>query len=58
MDAAEHIPLSSKISLQRQMLGGDRFYNLSRWGVILLLIGIVQLLSGESLWSPANAKVR
>lgn len=56
MDAAEHIPLSSKISLQRQMLGGDRFYNLSRWGVILLLIGIVQLLSGESLWSPANAQ--
>jgi signal transduction histidine kinase len=56
MDAAEHIPLSSKISLQRQMLGGDRFYNLSRWGVTLLLIGIVQLISGESLWSPAAAQ--
>lgn len=56
MDAAEHIPLSSKISLQRQMIGGDRFYNLSRWGVTLLLIGIVQLISGESLWPPAIAQ--
>lgn len=53
MDAAEHMPLSSKISLQRQMLGGDRFYNLARWGVTLLLLGIVQLISGESLWSSA-----
>ncbi len=56
MDAAEHIPLSSKISLQRQMIGGDRFYNLARWGVTLLLIGIVQLIAGESLWPLATAQ--
>ncbi|MBO9341310.1 MAG: GAF domain-containing sensor histidine kinase [Roseiflexus sp.] len=56
MDAAEHIPFSSKISLQRQMLGGDRFYNLSRWGVTALLIGIVRLISGEPLWPPSAAQ--
>lgn len=56
MDAAEHIPLSSKLSLQRQMIGGDRFYNLARWGVTLLLIGIVQLIAGESLWPLATAQ--
>jgi hypothetical protein len=56
MDAAEHIPFSSKTSLQRQMLGGDRFYNLSRWGVMALLIGIVRLISGEPLWPPSAAQ--
>lgn len=56
MQSAEPVASPPQPYLQRQMLGGDRFYNLSRWGVLLLLIGIVQLISGEPLWPLTEAR--
>ncbi|NWG19973.1 MAG: GAF domain-containing sensor histidine kinase [Chloroflexi bacterium] len=56
MDAVEPEVSSLKPYLQRQMLGGDRFYNLSRWGVLALLLGLSQLISGEPLWPSAASQ--
>ncbi len=33
-----------------QMLGGDRFYTIARWGVVALLLVIGSLLSQEPIW--------
>lgn len=35
-----------------QMLGGDRFYTLTRWIALALLIAISRLLTNEPIWPP------
>jgi signal transduction histidine kinase len=38
-----------------QMLGGDRFYTMARWIVLLLLIGTSRLLTNDPIWPPSLA---
>ena len=38
------------------MLGGDRFYALARWLVLLLLFAIAGLLTKEPIWPPTIAR--
>jgi signal transduction histidine kinase len=35
-----------------QLLGGDRFYTIARWGVLALLLVIGSLLTQEPVWPP------
>jgi signal transduction histidine kinase len=37
------------------MLGGDRFYAIARWMVLLLLVGISRLLVDAPFWPPSPA---
>lgn len=39
----------------RRMLGGDRFYAVARWGVVLLLMGISALVSLQPIWPPLQS---
>src|SRR5690348_5737900 len=39
-----------------QMLGGDRFYALARWLVLILLFAIAGLLTKEPIWPPTIAR--
>lgn len=34
------------------MLAGDRFYAVARWGVVVLLFGVVGLASKQPIWPP------
>ncbi len=35
-----------------QILGGDRFYILARWMVVILMLGATQFLTNGALWPP------
>lgn len=36
----------------RQMLEGDRFYAIGRWGVVLLMFGVISIVSEQPIWPP------
>lgn len=52
MEASDHIVPGTTSENRWQLLGGDRFYILARWLVIILLFATSRLLTGEPIWPP------
>jgi signal transduction histidine kinase len=45
-------PVRRRATYGRQMLAGDRFYAIARWGVVLLLCGVAGVVSDQPLFPP------
>ncbi|HEU4324061.1 MAG TPA: GAF domain-containing sensor histidine kinase [Roseiflexaceae bacterium] len=51
-----HQPTASVSEARWQRLGGDRFYTLARWMVVVLLLASSTLLTKEPLWPPLASR--
>jgi len=45
-------PVRHRPTYGRQMLAGDRFYAIARWGVVVLLCGVAGVVSDQPLFPP------
>ncbi|HEX5689108.1 MAG TPA: GAF domain-containing protein, partial [Roseiflexaceae bacterium] len=53
MEATSLTPPSSSFYDRWRMLGGDRFYAIARWMVLVLLIAVSKLLVDAPFWPPS-----